>query len=317
MQKSLRELIGGIIEEEARVHMVKFYKKHKEKEWAWFFENLYDVAERDLRERIAENKADVHAKCDFSLMGKGMAEVKYSYEILQELIDTLRNEQGHALYSEDWINPQYENKYITGIKKRISNTDWKLELCKTYGNVWNWEKGKRMYKEHDVARLIDSKGTELIFDLPDDLNPKDDPETIHVLMYSQKPENQLGFYHMKKTFYDAVKIISFDAGYRGVMSPCLHNTNSSPEVKIKKGKQKDWRVIKSGEDEWKLLKMWITLGFIRPKIPNRNPDEIYLFSPKYAFEIKEAYVSQGYPNPYKNLKRCSIYEDDIREELIR
>ena len=150
------------------------------KEWAWFFENLYDVAERDLRERIAENKADVHAKCDFSLMGKGMAEVKYSYEILQELIDTLRNEQGHALYSGNWINPTYENKYITGIKKRISNTDWNLELCRTYGNVWNWEKGKRIYKEHDVARLIDSKGTELIFDLPDDLNPKDDPETIHV-----------------------------------------------------------------------------------------------------------------------------------------
>ena len=51
MQKSLRELIGGIIEEEARIHMVKFYKKHKEKEWAWFFENLYDESRKRFKRK--------------------------------------------------------------------------------------------------------------------------------------------------------------------------------------------------------------------------------------------------------------------------
>ena len=57
------------------------------------------------------------------------------------------------------------------------------------------------------------------------------------------------------------------------------------------------------------------MGFVRPFLENRNPDNIYLFHPDEVLATKKAYLDEGEKNPYSKIKH-SVYGPEL-EQLLR
>ena len=141
-------------------------------------------------------------------------------------------------------------------------------------------------------------------------------------MFSIPISKQRGFFNSKKIFKSAASTIAFHPMYRGLYSPCLDCIVGAPAAKKDSLKNNySWRTQKNNShsgadaDEWRLLSYWKRVGFLRPKIPQSNPNNIFLYTPEETLKTKKAYVEAGELNPYRNLSH-SLYDRDL-ERLLR
>ena len=322
--KTLKEMLREKLPDDAREHMIEFFKVHGVKEYAYFYQNLFSLLDGELRTRVRETtlgKDEIPIAC----LGKEIAETRCKFEIITEFMDDLKDEQGHAIYDwENWRPIDLTSNYFKNLQERIDEQeiDWKIELTNCTGNRWVWENSRREYFNQDVARIVNSEGTQLIFDVPTWLEENTAEDWIHVMMFSILPEKQKGFFHFKKQFASAASLVAFVDGVRGLNSPCLRHTSGQPTVRDKKIPEKkntDWRTeeIKDNdgdEDEWKLLRLWRRIGFLRPKLPDTNPDYIYLFNPRHVLDVKKEYEDSGQKNPFRFLSR-SVYGNELEQKL--
>ena len=321
--KQLEELVKERIEEEARLHMVKYYHHHGVEEDAWFYENIIKALTIELKGRVNEAlQSSSGIGQTYNYLPREIVETKELYGLINEVIESLQNEHGHLLYGEEWRECDRHSPYIKLVKKRIAEekSNWRLMLASSTGDVWSWEKSKRIYKEYDVAKIVNDEGAELIFDLPNELG--EDDGWLHVLMFSIPVENQRGFFHTKKTFKSAVSTLAYHPSMRGLYSPCLTQIFGQPSAKNDdKKNNKSWRIklnkyCGSDKDEWRLLTFWKRMGFVRPFLEDRHPDNIYLFNPEFTLKTKEAYLESGEENPFRHL-RHSVYDRELEDLLLQ
>ena len=315
------ELLKDKIDEDARLNMVKFFNLHGVVEDSWFWENVYTVLPQELKGRVNESLSSSGAIGSDRFLPKEIVETKETFKLLQECLDSLQGEQGHLVYGEEWRECDRSDEHLQLIKKRISEekTDWKLMLASSSGDHWSWEKSKRTFKQYDVAKIVNEDGAELIFDI----QPCDDPDDnwVHVCMFSIPVKKQKGFFQTKNVFKSAAATVAFHPCFRGLYSPCLTSLVGAPSsINDNLKSNKSWRTKLNNysgadKDEWRLLTFWKRMGFVRPFLENRNPDNIYLFHPDEVLATKKAYLDEGEKNPYSKIKH-SVYGPEL-EQLLR
>lgn len=303
---TLAQLVGDILPDDVRLDMADFLLRHGEKDNADFWKNLYQELENKLTCRILNEGGDLR------VMGASLPRIKFTAEIFSDVLGMLQNEQGQATFSANWSQAEYApgGAYLNKLISNASESDWRVELNLTRGNLWDKTQGKRVIKNYYTARIINSNGSHCIFDIPESLPDPDEPEAIHVLQFIQPVENQKGYFHMKREFKECVELFCFDIGYRGIFSPCLRSSVGSPPVRG----QDDWRMENVGDGDWRLMRMWRRFGFIKTGLPERPAGEIFLMAPRFAPDCKKAIIESGLPNPFKELHR-SIYGLDLESQL--
>ena len=324
---SINDLVRDKLTEDARLNMVRFFKQHGVVEDAWFWENVYTALPQELRGRVNASLNEIGSLGQTDrMLPREIVETKQTYILFQEVLDSLMAEQGHMSYVRDdkyWRKCDRSEKHLELIEKRICDEklDWRLELQYCQGDSFCWNSLKRIYYEYDIARIVNRDGVSLAFDICGD-EQSSEKEFVHCLMFSIPVEKQRGFFNSKKIFKSAANTIAFYPQYRGLYSPCLSDIISAPPAKNDNLKSNSsWRIKKNNkhlnadEDEWRLLTFWKRAGFIRPFIPNSNPDTIFLFSPEETLITKEEYLQAGELNPYRDI-RHSVYDRDL-EVLLR